>query len=143
MRKRRSSSFESRTDEKFSRSGPRGSWNTSEIIVFHRKLKWLHEQGEREEGGGRGEGRDRISNPVSWKYMRRRFIIVYLDRLNVNLYIYIYYLYNKGVIMHSFVGGKLFIGYISLLKIKSLIPKVYTCVHYNSKMAFPQNLFPY
>lgn len=29
-------------------AAPRGSWNTSEIIVFHRKLKWLHEQGEKE-----------------------------------------------------------------------------------------------
>lgn len=45
--------------------------------------------GRKREGGG-GERRDRISNPVSWKYMRRRFIIVYIDRLNVNLHIYIY-----------------------------------------------------
>lgn len=69
-------------------AAPRGSWNTSEIIVFHRKLKWLHEQGEKERE--REKRRDRISNPVSWKYMRRRFIIVYVDRLNVNFAIYYY-----------------------------------------------------
>lgn len=41
--------FESRTDEKFSRSRQKEDpWNTSEIIVFHRKLKWPHEQRERE-----------------------------------------------------------------------------------------------
>lgn len=35
-------------------AAPRGSWNTSEIIVFHRKLKWLHEQGRvREREGGK------------------------------------------------------------------------------------------
>lgn len=52
------------------------------------QIKMASRTGRKREGGG-GERRDRISNPVSWKYMRRRFIIVYIDRLNVNLHIYI------------------------------------------------------
>lgn len=61
MRKRREPRpFESRTDEKFSRSGSEDPWNTSEIIVFHRKLKWPYEQWDRERE--RGKKRNRISN---------------------------------------------------------------------------------
>lgn len=42
---------------------PPGSWNTSEIIVFHRKLKWLHEQGERERER-KGEKEREIGYPI-------------------------------------------------------------------------------
>lgn len=87
MRKRREPRpFESRTDEKFSRSGSEDPWNTSEIIVFHRKLKWPYEQWDRERERGK---KKEIGYPILVipKYMRH-CLIVKIIRSNVILYMF-------------------------------------------------------
>lgn len=85
MRKRREPRpFESRTDEKFSRSGSEDPWNTSEIIVFHRKLKWPYEQWDRERERGKRIGYPILAIP---KYMRH-CLIVKIIRSNVILYMF-------------------------------------------------------